>query len=203
MKFLVNCQMIVKCFGLIFTFVSLSFAVPQKGTMTDSRDGRTYKTVQIGNQIWMAENLKYVGGVCLNGKKKNCEKYGMLYSEEEAKKICPNGWHLPSAEEFETLLSYVGPNAAKKLKAKKGWDENGSDQYGFAVLPGGAVGSGDGEEGSWFLGGATFFTSTVDESNAYGSQPFVLYFDEVDNNKVSIESMNGNIWGHSVRCLKD
>ncbi len=174
-----------------------------KGSFTDSRDGRTYKTVKIGNQVWMAENLKYGKGVCLNGKKSNCKKYGMLYGEKDAKKACPNGWHLPSAAEFKKLLNYAGRNAGKKLKAEKGWDKNGTDQFGFAALPGGAVGSGDGEPGNWYLGGATFFTSTIDENNNYGPQPFVLQFNEYNSDEVSIESMNGNIWGHSVRCIKD
>lgn len=174
-----------------------------KGSFTDSRDGQTYKTVQINDQTWMAENLKYGKGVCLNGKKSNCKKYGMLYGEKDTKKVCPNGWHLPSAAEFKKLLNYVGRDAAKKLKAKKGWDKNGTDQFGFAALPGGAVGSGDGEPGNWFLGGATFFTSTIDEDNNYGPQPFVLHFNEFNSDEVSIESMNGNIWGHSVRCIKD
>jgi len=114
---------------------------------TDKRDGKTYKTVKIGTQIWMAENLNYVtkSSMCYNKNPANCDRYGRLYTWKEAKKVCPKGWHLPSDKEFEILAKFAGSEfvAGKKLKAKSGWDEdweesgNGTDEYGFTALPGG------------------------------------------------------------------
>lgn len=91
----------------------------------------------------MAENLKYKIGdsYCYDDNYANCEKYGRLYTWDAAFEACPEGWHLPTKEEFETLLVNVGgiETAGKMLKSKQGWDEdgNGIDKYGFNVLPAG------------------------------------------------------------------
>ncbi len=75
---------------------------PKFGTLTDIRDGKIYKTVRIGNQVWMAENLAYkpIDGNfwVYNNDKTNIEKYGYLYDWQTASTICPNSWHLPSKE---------------------------------------------------------------------------------------------------------
>ena len=114
---------------------TIAFAQQKAGIFTDPRDGKKYRTVKIGNQTWMAENLNYHGsdgylGLCYGdepkqGRRKpeNCRKYGRLYDKEEAQKACPSGWHLPSDKEWQTLVNFAGGNevAGKKLKAKKGW----------------------------------------------------------------------------------
>jgi len=136
--------------------VSASIAAPQKGSMTDPRDGKTYKTVKIGDQVWMAENLAFEinekngnpGSTndCLilgsNGKKANCKKYGRYYSAmAAATNACPDGWRLPGAAEFKKLLDYTGNSI--DLKSKKGWNTyqqpsgNGTDKYGFNAQPSG------------------------------------------------------------------
>jgi uncharacterized protein (TIGR02145 family) len=130
-------------------------------------EGQTYKTVVIGIQTWMAENLNYAvdGSKCLSNSESNCNIYGRLYNWSTAmgfapscnssvcssqiqsphRGICPVGWHIPSREEWNMLSSYVQNNSgcsscdAKKLKATSGWNSNGNgtDDYGFSALPGG------------------------------------------------------------------
>jgi len=127
-----------------------------KAQFCDPRDGTKYVYVGIGNQIWMAENLNYDGGDgsvgrCYGDDNDNCNIYGRLYTLDEV--VCPSGWHLPSKEEWLELLNFVHPNpndgsyfvstAGTKLKASRGWngDGNGTDDYGFAALPGGYCGN--------------------------------------------------------------
>jgi uncharacterized protein (TIGR02145 family) len=126
-------------------------------TFTDSRDGKKYKTVKIGEQVWMAENLNYAinSSECSDNDLANCKKYGRLYNWETAMKACPKGWHLPSDAEWDALTAAVGgkETAGTMLKATSGWDNhiefdsklekkeeksgNGEDKFGFNALPGG------------------------------------------------------------------
>ncbi|MDR1829528.1 MAG: fibrobacter succinogenes major paralogous domain-containing protein [Candidatus Fibromonas sp.] len=130
--------------------------------LIDKRDGKTYKTVKIGGQVWMAENLNYNanGSKCYDNKPANCEKYGRLYDWNTALKVCPSGWHLPDDNEWTKLMEFLASNkkdvrygkgnfegwtleyyenAGKYLKAKSGWNDNGNgtDEFGFSALPGG------------------------------------------------------------------
>lgn len=77
---------------------------------TDPRDGNTYRIVNIAGVTWMAENLKYSGAGAGTGyfdnDKNNISRYGALYAWKTAMKACPDGWHLPSGEEFRTLLNH-------------------------------------------------------------------------------------------------
>jgi len=154
---------------------------PKVFSFKDGRDGKTYKYVIIGTQTWMAENLNYetVESKCYGNEPANCEKYGRLYNWEEAVSLCPNGWHLPSDKEFGILDDYVGEyggNIAEKLRATVGWhndegnDENGTDDYGFAALPGGY---GDYENSSYIFRGVNqsivlWSSDEVNADNAYG-----------------------------------
>jgi len=126
------------------------------GYLTDSRDGKRYKFVKIGNQTWMAENLNYNanGSNCYNNNHASCQEYGMLYDWYTAKAVCPKEWHLPSKIEWNVLMKSVNPscsdnsycaNTGTKLKATSGWNENGNgtDNYGFSALPGGRYSDGN------------------------------------------------------------
>jgi uncharacterized protein (TIGR02145 family) len=179
-------------------------------TLKDSRDGKKYRTVQIGNQVWMAENLNHqfgesgvwclgknsLGGVRVSEDESNCAKYGRLYNWDMAKRACPKGWHLPSEEEWTDLVKYVGSSVAgKKLKAKKGWkDEYGTDDFGFSARPGGLRDP----NGKSFNGGHSGHWWTAD---GYGGNAFVR---EIIGNVDTVDGGYGFAsYGFSVRCVAD
>lgn len=88
------------CFGTGDAFVEY------KSTLYDSRNQRTYNVVKIGDQVWMAENIKYATTeeyFCYNDTVDNCLDFGALYTWKAAQDACPTGWRLPSANEFNTL----------------------------------------------------------------------------------------------------
>lgn len=112
--------------------------------ISKNHETKKYKSVKIGNQTWMAENLnwKTSNSKCYKGLSSNCKRYGGLYNWEDARVACPKGWHLPSLEEWEELVDYVGGKeiAGKALKSERGWKENGNglNAYGFSVFPAGS-----------------------------------------------------------------
>jgi uncharacterized protein (TIGR02145 family)/uncharacterized repeat protein (TIGR02543 family) len=170
-----------------------------KGTITDSRNGKTYSTVKIGSQTWMAENLNYQttsgSSWCYN-----CNTYGRLYDWAAAKMACPVDWHLSSNEEWDILVTVVGGQsiAGKKLKAKNGWNRsgNGTDDYGFSAMPGGGydrtfVGAGIG--GSWWTATTSSYGDIISRS---------MNCCDSDKDEVA-EYHDYDGLGMSVRCVKD
>ena len=185
----------------------------EKNTLKDLRDGQVYRTVKIGDQIWMAENLKYKaeGSHCYDDVDSNCVKYGPLYDWATAKNVCPTDWRLPTKKEMETLLAAAsgGSTAGKVLKSKTGWpkdndgfDGNGTDDYSFSALPGGRW-----EDGGPYSGvgiSAYFWSLTAySESSAYymylGYENYVLGY---TSDKAEID-FNLKIHAFSVRCVKE
>jgi uncharacterized protein (TIGR02145 family) len=79
---------------------------PVYGTMRDNLSGEVYQTVKVGNQVWLAENLRAetYDSWCFDDDPKNCEKYGRLYTWDAATNACPRGWRLPTAEDWLELL---------------------------------------------------------------------------------------------------
>jgi len=171
------------------------------GVFTDKRDGKKYKTIKIGSQTWMAENLNYAAGgsKCYDNKSENCKKYGRLYDWNVAMRACHSGWHLPSKDEYEVLDKAVGGEkvAGKKLKAKSGWNKsgNGTDEFGFSALPGGYGYSGGsfstvGDDGFWWS--ATEGHASLAYRRYMGYSSSNVYRDN-----------NGKTYLYSVRCLQD
>jgi uncharacterized protein (TIGR02145 family) len=176
----------------------LVYSGSEISTFTDIRDGKEYKVVKIGKQAWMAENLNYEaeGSKCYDNKPTNCDKYGRLYDWKTAMKACPNGWHLPSREEWKSLDFGNSETAGKKLKAKSDWSKNvnGDDIYGFAALPGG-----NGSAGGRFLSvgyGGYWWSSSENEG-------FIAYSWNLRNNDNVHGADDDKDFLFSVRCVKD
>ncbi|MCL2219298.1 MAG: fibrobacter succinogenes major paralogous domain-containing protein [Chitinispirillia bacterium] len=120
----------------------LQIRAVSRGSFTDSRDGKSYRTVRIGTLTWMAENLDYQtnNSLCYGNNTSNCAKYGRLYTWDAARSACPVGWRLPTDNDWNNLVRVAGGNVAgKKLKSETGWSGkgNGTDEFGFSALPGG------------------------------------------------------------------
>lgn len=118
----------------------------ETGTFTDTRDGQDYQFVIIANQTWMAENLNFVTptSTCYDNDPENCTTYGRLYDWWDAVDACPQGWHLPTLEEFMVLINRFGgvEQAGASLKAVSGWEapNTGANNLSrFSALPGGSL----------------------------------------------------------------
>jgi uncharacterized protein (TIGR02145 family) len=238
------------------------------GTLIDSRDGQTYRTITIGSQTWMAQNLNYRyiqqtdGGTeadsssyCLGDDgtgdrgAANCAAYGRLYlwsaamdsvarfsetgkgcgycpvsgdgsdcletykcneNGDTVRGACPAGWHLPSREEFETLIATVGGEdvAGLMLKAQYSWNDrsdgesgNGIDAYGFSALSVGyrsKLGP-TGEDGFVFPSTSTCFWST---SEFTSSTAEFLWLTTSENARVHY-IVGQKYHGYPVRCVKN
>jgi len=174
--------------------------IKSSGSFTDSRDGKSYKTVEINSKIWMAENLNYnaSGSKCYDNDESNCQKYGRLYNWSTALTACPKGWHLPSNAEWGTLVDLAGgEKAGNILKASNGWKNNGNgvDAVGFSALPGGRGYS----DGSFnYVGNYGYWWS----ASEYLSDD--AYYRYMDCNYESVNYYNnGKGYLYSVRCLQD
>ena len=184
-----------------------------KGTFTDGRDGKTYKTVKIGDQTWMAENLNYKvsNSYCYEGKAENCKKYGRLYRYDAAKKACPDGWKLPSKLAWQKLLGTSFPESIMmehvpgmingiagygvKFESVIGLDD---DPYGFNILPAGFAWN-----ASKFTQGskkAYFWTSTLGPAKFGGLSSLLILTFAPNASYLSINPLAS--FAYSVRCIK-
>jgi uncharacterized protein (TIGR02145 family) len=177
------------------------------GKMTDQQ-GNVYKTVKIGNQVWMAENLRFkapLGCWAYNNDESNVKIYGYLYNWKTAMNVCPQGWHLPSKAEWEVLAKALGGEDIAGAVMKNTNDEykdlSGTNNRGINALLGGYRNSSGfyhlTSEGGWWCSTKSS-TSSVYKISLYNSlyknlQTKVNFYTTSDLNET----------GLSVRCIKD
>jgi uncharacterized protein (TIGR02145 family) len=174
---------------IAFRIIAGSASAQDAGTITDSRDGKSYPTITLGSQTWMGANLAFnASNACraYNDDVTNAEKYGYLYDYEMAKRLCPAGWHLPTDAEWKTLVTYLGGDKSAGAKLKDG---------GFGALAGGfrngfGVYSGLGTHGMWWS------STWGNELNAWYR---LLTFNSGKFEKRSLIKLSC----FSVRCVKD
>lgn len=223
-----------------FLFLFSSLLCFSQTTVTD-KSGNVYKTVKIGAQIWMAENLrteKFNNGDPIeqitsnrywqevsvfamndttleeiwpvmtyynNDKQKNNALYN-FYVVIDDRGVCPQGWHVPSTEEFDELIEYLGGTvkASTKLKSTTSWKINGTNSSGFNALGiGDRVGTGDFDGKNENSG---FWTDEIiEERNKYNNMLSLkgsVFFIYSENSDTEIRGNFFNV-GHAVRCLKN
>ena len=147
------------------SILDFSLSDPNKGMLFDVRDGQIYQVVKIGNQIWLAENFRYLPSIKDKGDKyenswvyeNNTDyldlHYGRLYDWNTAMNIAPEGWKLPNDKDFKELIDFVikdnklgyGGSEGRYLKSVNGWELRdgivNNDKYGFNAKPAGCYGN--------------------------------------------------------------
>lgn len=162
---------------------------------TDKRDGQIYKTVKIGSQIWMAENLNFKtdsGSWVYYNDSLYADKYGRLYTWETACEVCPTGWHLPSKEDLIVLLKTVGNTEYDRYYALKS-----DEPDGFSALFSGSrnhTGFYSGINKDAGLWSSTLYNDDIAWAMVIGS------YEKVG---AGINKVNRKTIALSVRCVKD
>jgi len=228
----------VLCCGCSDNGIGGAFVIAGNGGNNECGKDRTAgscRTVVIGTQTWMAENLNYKspsGSWCYDDNESYCNIYGRLYdwstamgiiglyndtiwgkSDVQHQGICPEGWHLPSVAEWDTLVTYAGGSdkskAGKRLKSTYGWSGNGdgTDEYGFSALPGGFGGGAGGFEYAGYYG----FWWTATEGG--GSYAYIRamgdFYDNVNKHNNTggcfhvANAGDDKKCRYAVRCVKD
>jgi len=197
------------------------------GTVTDI-DGNVYQTIIIGNQEWMMENLKVTryrngdqipevtdngtwaglstGAWCnYNNDAGNGAIYGHLYNwysvdEDDNRGLAPTGWHIPTDDEWQTLIDFLGGSAGGKMKETgfTHWNSpntGATNESGYSALPGGCrryYGNFN------LIGYYAYFWSSTEVNSYYARYRYVCY----DNSEVSRDYTNKK-YGFSIRCIRD
>lgn len=186
-------------FLLFFCALSIPTLAQLTGTIQDPRDGKTYKTITIGKQTWLAENLTYKMSAswCID-----CETYGELYTYFDALKACPTGWHLPSDLDWNILISELGGYflAGSRMKEVgishwKAPNNAASNESGFTALP----------HGYRSLNGILNFEKKIGlwwSSDAESDPNAWSYRMDFNKNEVT-RTPSLKLVGISVRCIKD
>jgi len=173
------------------------------GTMKDSRDGQTYRTITVDGITWMAQNLNFKtdSSACYDSLPENCSKYGRLYNWNDAKTACPEDWHLSDLSDWDSLINIVErkypDSVGWALKSTHGWEYdgenyNGKDIFGFNGLP-----AGYGYRSFSMEGVRAYFW--IMEKFGY-HEASSIYLQEIDDIYRGFDYVTNM---YSVRCVKD
>jgi uncharacterized protein (TIGR02145 family) len=181
-------------------FLTAIMNLSGQNKFTDPRDGNVYKTVTFNNVTWMGENLRYLakeGADIVESDNKVNLEYGVLYDWKTSMKVCPDGWSLPTGEDFQALVNY--------FNQKDGWVSKGPNTQSFGIQLAGMKDY----EGTFteMDESAYLWTSTeYDKDNAeYFSYTVVVNTPVVDlSRKDDISDLHGSEKAnkYSVRCIK-
>jgi uncharacterized protein (TIGR02145 family) len=208
---------------MVASILDFSRSNPSNGTLFDMRDGQSYKVVKIGKQIWLAENFRYLPSkekgdkydtsyVCNNDNSYLDKGYGRLYDYDTANNIAPEGWKLPSNEDFQELIDFIRKDnkldvvdeIGNYLKSENGWASSfrkikpNNDKYGFNAKPVGYQGNDSFYSEGYY---ANFWSVTEfnsDSTNGWSTNGWRLYYNYEDFN-----SFNNKYSMLSVRLIKD
>ena len=182
--------LLLSCFLYNYTFAQ------KNPIFIDERDNNVYKTIQIGEQIWMAENLRYATDSCswCYDNDTNCFSYGKLYTWDEAINSCPEGWHLPTKHEWDQVIIYYKQLYLTKKKHSNIENNNNKQILKFNLKLGG------------YKEGNSFIRKHKDAYFWSGTEPYPVYayfaiFSE--EYKVITTDILYREFGMSVRCIKD
>ena len=177
---------------------------PCPPTITDSRDGQVYPTVQIGEQCWLQKNMNYETGNnwCYDNDPANCATYGRLYDWETVLGVCPSGWHLPSDAEWTALTTFLGGVSIAGGKMKEAgtahWSSpntGATNSSGFTALPGGYRS---------FSGSFGYLTTSVTVwSSTENSSTNAWYRGLSYSNEYVYLNNHYKTYGFSARCVQD
>ena len=184
-----------------FLFLIIFAGLSGQSLFTDKRDGNVYHTITFGGVTWMAENLKYIaknGAFCFDNDSNNIPGYGVLYEWKTALNSCPNGWHLPSGFDFQTLINH--------FEQKETWGKIASDPSSFGIQLGGMQDY-EGTFSEMDESGYYWTSTEYDLTNAeYFSYLLIDDKPVIDiSRKEDMEDIHGTEKSnkYSVRCLKD
>ena len=180
-----------------FSFIIVGFLLlgmnvyGQETKFIDGRDGKEYKILYIGKQVWMGQNLNYEMGNswAYGDKKRNSNQLGRLYTYDAALKACPDGWHLPNDKEWQELIDYYGGDLTAGLALRiDGTSSFNADYGGFMTKDGEFLDMGD---------DANFWTATsCDDKDAWR-----CYIDRGFNSVV--QDYFNKSGALSIRCVRD
>lgn len=185
--------------GVLFSLLLINLS--GQGKFSDPRDGNVYKTITVQGVTWMAENLRYKpaqGAFYFDKNPNKIQNYGLLYEWKTATEVCPDGWHLPSGTEFQTLTNYN--------EQKDSWLNKPSDPSSFGVQLAGMQDY-EGTFSEMDESGYYWTSTEYDKDNsAYFSYMVILDEPVVDiSRKEDINDIHGTekLNKYSVRCVKN